>query len=123
MLLGATPSATESSTFAFGEGVTLITRTLTGRDDLGNDVYTQTEVTLPRCGFDPGHSVEDVQGRDMVTVQPRLLLPAGASIPAPIDAVLVNGVTYEVDGTPNLVRNPFTGWTAGTVVNLKAVTG
>jgi hypothetical protein len=109
--------------FPGGTGVTLIARTVSGKDALGNDVFTPVQTSILRCGFDPGHSVEDVQGRDMVTVQPRLLLPPDAALPAAIDAVIVNGVTYEVDGSPNSMTNPLTGWHAGTVVNLKEVTG
>lgn len=123
MLLANTPSDSLGSAFVGGEGVTLITRTVSGKDALGNDVFATTQTAVPRCGFDPGHSVEDVQGRDMIVTRPRLLLPHGAPVPAAIDAVIVNGVTYEVDGSPNVVRNPFTGWTAGTVINLKAVSG
>lgn len=126
LISGATPATTgaQTSLFPFGQAATLITRgAVTGRDALGNDTFTPTEVSISRCAFNPGRSVEDVQGRDMVTVQPKLVVPANVVVPAAIDAVIVNGVTYEVDGTPRVLVNPFTGWKAGTIVNLKAVTG
>lgn len=68
--------------------------------------------------FNPGTSVESLGGRDLLTVQPAVYLPAGTSIAA-VDAVEVRGLTYEVDGSPNDWVNPFTGWNPGVEVRLR----
>jgi hypothetical protein len=107
---------------AAGVTATLLTRTKSGTDALGNDVYMTVSTVVDHCIFDPGGSVELVQGQDMLTTTPMLYLPAGTTV-GPIDAVTVNGITYEVDGSPNNYVSPFTGWPAGIAVKLKAVTG
>lgn len=109
--------------FPFGITVTLITRTPTGQDALGNDVFTDTTVDVANCFFDPGGSVELVQGQDMVTTKPTLYLPDEALTVGPFDQVVVDGVKYEVDGTPNYPVNPWTGWAPCIVAHLKVVTG
>lgn len=108
-------------TFPFAIPVTVLKSTVTGIDQYGVDVKTWT----PRAtsgAFDPGGSVELVQGQDMVTTSPTVFLPPNDPITA-YDRVTVAGLTYEVDGGPNSYLNPFTGWNPGTVVKLKQVTG
>lgn len=105
-----------------GETVTLLTRSKSGVDADGNDVYTSASTTVAGCAFDPGGSLEVVQGRDTVTTTPTVYLPPGTAAHS-VDAVTVRGVTYEVDGSPNSPTSPFTGWAPGVVVKLKAVTG
>jgi hypothetical protein len=107
---------------AAGITVTLLTRAVTGRDADGNDVYGSTALAVAGCAFDPGGSVELVQGQDLVTTQPKVYLPAGTVVGA-LSAVIVAGVTYEVEGSPNSYTSPFTGWSPGIEVKLKAVTG
>lgn len=101
-----------------------VQRTVTGRDDHGNDVYTETDVSVDAV-FVPGSSSELVQGQDTVLTHPTLYLPADPP-PAPTDRVVVNGVTYDVDGTPQMwPASPFTGWQPDypVVVRLLNVTG
>lgn len=107
--------------FPFGDLITLVTRTPTGRDGDGNTTYSTVTTTL-RGAFAPVGSVETVQGQDVVVTQPTVYLPAGTDVTA-VDRVIVNAVTYDVDGTPAAYTNPFTGWQPGVVVKLKAVTG
>jgi hypothetical protein len=108
-------------TFPFGQPITLIRRTKGAPDSWGNDTWTTTS-TVVSGGFNPGNSVELVQGQDLLTTQPTVMLPPGTPVAA-IDAVQVDGLTYEVDGSPNSPINPFTGWAPGVVVKLKRVTG
>jgi hypothetical protein len=108
-------------TFPFGVPITLLTRTKGAPDALGNDTWTTTSTTV-RGAFNPGSSSEAVQGQDLLTVQPSVYLPAGTVVGA-VDAVQVDGQTYEVDGSPNDWVNPFTGWNPGIEVRLKRVTG
>lgn len=109
-------------TFPFGQTVTLITRTVSGQDSYGNDVYTETTTDVTGA-FDPGTSAEAVQGQDLLTVQPTVYLPADVDVPSAVDAVEIAGQRYEVDGSPNVYQSPFTGWRPGTVVRLRRVTG
>lgn len=108
-------------TFPFGEQITLVHRTKGTPDAYGNDTWTTTTTTVTGA-FNPGSSVESVQGQDLLTVQPAVYLPAGTPLAA-IDAVQIRGLTYEVDGSPNTWVNPFTGWQPGVEVRLKRVTG
>ncbi len=110
-------------TFDFGETVTLITRTVTGRDGYGKDIYTVIETDVPGCGFAPAGSVERVQGQDIVTTTPTAYLPEGTAAPDASARVRARGQLYDIDGSPQVFVNPFTGSTPGPVLRLKAVTG
>lgn len=108
-------------TWAFAQTVTLITRTVTGQDAYGNDIYGETSTTAT-AAFNPGTSAEVVQGQDLVTIQPSLYLPPEVD-PQPVDAVEVGGQRFEVDGDTNVWQSPFTGWQPGNVLKLRRVTG
>lgn len=100
-----------------------VQRTVTGLDDDGNDVYTDTVVSRDAV-FAPGGSSEQVQGGDLVTTVPTVYLPLPA--PAVVDRMTVNGVTYDVDGVPQVWGpSPFSTWQPDypVVVRLKGVTG
>lgn len=101
-----------------------VQRVVTGQDAYGNDVFADTTVTVDAV-FAPGGSTELAVGQEQVTTQPTLYLPAPA--PTALDEVSVNGVTYQVDGTPQdwSVGSPFTGWVPNfpVVVHLKVVSG
>lgn len=107
--------------FPFGDSITLHTRTVTGRDSAGADVYGSSDSTVVGA-FAPAGSVEVVQGQDTVTTSPSVYLPSGTVVNA-VDQVTVRGVTYDVAGDPQDWRHPWTGWQAGIVVRLQAVTG
>lgn len=108
-------------TFPHGQAVTLIRRVKSGTDALGNDVWSETRTDV-RGVFSPGGSTEIVQGQDLVISQPTLALPP-KTVVSSVDAVEVNGDTYEIDGSPNAPISPFTAWQPGVVVRLKRVTG
>jgi urease alpha subunit len=110
-------------TFPFGVTVTLLTSTISGVDADGNDVFGSTPLTIEGCDFSPGTSTEILGSQDTVISQPTVWFPVGAAIPQAIDKVIVQGVTYDIDGGPNVTTNPWTGWTPGPFVKLKAVTG
>jgi hypothetical protein len=108
--------------FPFGETVVLHSRTLTGQDVLGNDIYTSADISYGGCAFSSGGSIELLQGQDLVTTQPTVCLPVGVTVKT-TDRVTVRGDLYEVDGSPNADTNPFTGWQPGVIVKLQRVTG
>lgn len=101
-----------------------VQRAVTGQDVYGNDVYTDTTVSVDGV-FAPGGSSESTQAGDRVTWQPTLYLPAPA--PAVVDEVTVNGVLYQVDGRPDdwSAGSPYSDWLPDfpVVVHLKAMTG
>jgi hypothetical protein len=108
--------------FLYGEPVTLLRRVLDPTPDVdGNDVYHDVP-TVVTGAFDPAIGFERIGGMDQVSTQPQVLLPAGTVVGS-VDAVMVRGMRYEVDGVANVWNSPFTGWTAGVVVPLKRVTG
>ncbi|MCW2898488.1 MAG: hypothetical protein JWO67_753 [Streptosporangiaceae bacterium] len=104
--------------------VVLVSRTVTGEDSFGNDVYGPVESTVDGI-FAPGGSTEQVQGQDVVTTQPTVYLRTGTSVAA-VDALRISGVIYEVDGQPNAwPPNPYSGWQPefSVEVKLRRVTG
>lgn len=103
--------------------VTLVTRTLSGRDNDGNDRYITVNTTIAGV-FAPGGSTESTDGGDTVITQPTVYLPLPA--PTAVDEVLVNGATFEVDGDPSVwPANPYTGHQPDypVVVRLRKVNG
>ena len=105
-----------------GKTVTLLSRAATGRDSLGNDVYTDTSTNVAGCIVYPRGSQELVQGQDLVTDGLTVLFPPGTAVKA-TDRAVVDGVTYEVDGEPSVWSNPFVSIADCVQANLKVVTG
>lgn len=101
--------------FPFGQSIVLIRRTSSGVDEYGDDAPISTEETVVGA-FSPKGSAE-ASGTGVVT-QPTVYLPAEAADLTFLDAVRVNGITYEVDGAPMVWDNPFTGERFGVEVRL-----
>lgn len=108
--------------FPFGETVTLLRRALTGQDQYGNDVYSDTATDLRGCVVVPRNSSELVQGQDTIIVGLTLYAPAGTALAA-TDRFSVRGLEYEVDGEPGEYRSPLTGSRGPVQVALTRVTG
>lgn len=106
---------------AFPTTVTLVRRTKGAPDAFGNDTWT-TAASTAKGIFAPGSSQEQINARDTLTVQPIVYLAPGADV-RHIDAVIVAGRTYEVDGEPTVWTSPWTGWSAGVEVRLRYVEG
>jgi hypothetical protein len=115
-------------TFPYGETVTHIVRTASGRDGDGNDTWTETSMVInnvavaPRDSNGSSTSNEQTQGRDTVTIGLTIGLPSGTVVAA-VDRFIIRGNTYDVEGQPESLLNPFTGWNPGLPVALKRVTG
>jgi len=108
-------------TFPAGEPITVITRTKSGKNDYGDDVYTETATTVTG-GFAPAIGFESTAAGDTVVTQPQAYLPTGTLV-TPTSVLVIRGDRYEVDGTPEDWRDPFDGWTPGIAVPLRRVTG
>jgi hypothetical protein len=113
--------------FPYGETVTRLRATAVvdeySGEATGTSWDTPDELDIPGCAFDPGTSTEPLEvGRTAVITQPRVFVPFGADI-LPGDRVVVRERTWEVDGDVAEWRSPYSGWTPGTEVRLKAVEG
>lgn len=110
--------------FGFGETLVVHTRTRSGQDAYGNDVFTTTDTTLTNVPVWPAGATELVQGEDLTITGLYALLPAGSNVTA-IDYVTRqrDGKRYEVDGEPGFYTSPFTGLDPGVRVHLTKVEG
>lgn len=87
----------------------------TATDRYGNDVDDwTTPTTIETSGWlqdlisrrpRPGHGVESLDGRDTLTSPHQLFLPADVAISG-YSRVVIDGITFEVDGPPATARTP-----------------
>lgn len=108
--------------FPYGQTVTLIRRTVSGRDELGNDVYSESPEPIPQAVVAPAGSTEFTQFTDQVTASLTVFLPYGTEVSA-TDAVEIAGQRYEIQGEPSAWRSPFSGSTSPIQLQLTRVTG
>jgi hypothetical protein len=107
-----------------GETVTFYTRRKTGLDGKGNDVLGEVPTDVDGCVVWPTGSTELVQGQDQVTAGLTVLVPPSAPIKVTaISKATVRGDDYEVTGTPDDWRSPFTRRRPGLQVRLTRITG
>lgn len=108
--------------FPFPEMFTIHSRSVTGQDADGNDVYADTD-TATSGAFAPQGSTELIQGQSTVLTHPTVYLEDGAPVPTAADQMTVRGQRYDIDGEPQVFHNPLTGYEPGAVVKLLRVTG
>lgn len=105
---------------SFGETVTRIRRQKVGEDRNNAPIWDDVESAIPGAGPAPSSTDEPVvvDGRPSVA---DLSLYFYESFPDIVrdDRIRVRGQVYQVLGDPAEWVNPFTGWRAGTVVNLR----
>ena len=108
----------------FAEAFTILSRSVTGQDADGNDVYGTTETPV-RGTFAPEGSTELIQGQDTVIANPTVYLNDGEPVPAATDRIRRErtGEVFEIDGTPADYLNTYTGYNPGAVLRLERVTG
>jgi hypothetical protein len=109
-------------TFPYGQTVTLISRTVSGQDDYNNDVYAETSVDIFPCVVQPAGTTEAVQWTDQVSTDLAIFMPYGTDIEA-VDAVLYNGLRYEVQGKTIDWISPFTGRVSPVQIRVSLITG
>jgi hypothetical protein len=97
--------------FPDGVMVTIVRRVVTGTDDFNNDVYSTTTEDVGPCPVQPASSRENLDFADQLTSNIIVFVPYGTNVSF-IDAIIVNGMQYEVAGTPNIWKSPFSGNTS-----------
>ncbi len=106
-----------------GETVILLQRVKTGQDRYHNDLYGVASVAIQGCAVRVVSSDEnDTGSRDKTTDNVEVTMPPGTEVQR-VDRLRVRGLVYNVDGTPEEVRDPMTGATAGVRVIGQRVTG
>jgi SPP1 family predicted phage head-tail adaptor len=108
--------------FPYGQTVTLIRRTVTSRDERGNDVYSESPEAIPQAVVQPTGSTEFTQFTDQVSTDMTVFLPYGTKVSA-IDAIEIAGQRYEIQGEPSSWRSPFSGNTSPVQLRLSRITG
>lgn len=113
--------------FAAGEPVTFLEAGAVENPYSGEfektDWDNPTTALEARAAVEPIASTEPLQdGRQAVIVGYRLYFDGEVTVDPSWRAV-VRGDTCDVQGKPALWRNPFTGWTAGTVVQVGLTRG
>jgi hypothetical protein len=103
--------------------MTLVKRVLSGAvDAYGNDVYTEQNVTVPNCVFQPGGSGENLAFADQTNTNDSVFLPAGTDVTY-LDAIIYKGIKFEVTGVPNQWTSPFSGRVSPIRVEVNKISG
>lgn len=111
--------------FPHGESVTLHRYAGQARNAHGQVVVSwHPDEVVPGVAVAPGSSVEPRDaGSYRVVTQMTLYMPPGVTVD-PRDQITVRGVRYGIEGDMSGEwRNPFTGWSPGSAVTLKKVSG
>lgn len=108
--------------FSFGTTVTLRRRSVSGRDEYGNDTYSNVDESVAQCVVQPSGSGEELSFADRLTTDITVFFPYGTDINY-VDAIVVDGTEYEVRGTPQEWRSPFSGSTSPIQVSAVKVSG
>jgi hypothetical protein len=108
--------------FPYGVTVTVVRRTVSGRDEYGNDTYSSATEDISPCVIQPGSSSEVVQFTDQLSTDIVVYFPYGTDVEY-VDALIYNGIQYEVQGQPQSWLSPFSGNTAPVEVRASKVTG
>jgi len=105
-----------------GQYVTLRHRVVAGQNDYGNDTYAFTEVQVGPCSVQPTTTREAVSFTDQVATNVLVFMPYGTDV-GYLDAMIIDGVEYEIIGQPDGWISPFSGHTAPVRVSGQIVEG
>lgn len=108
--------------FTYGQTVTVERRTVSGTDSYGNNVYSFVKEDVDLCVVQPSASSEQLQFADQLTTGITVFFPPNTDL-SYIDAIIVDGDVYEVQGTPNEWVSPFSGHVGPVQVQATKVTG
>jgi Phage head-tail joining protein len=116
------PGGQPGRVFPFGQTVTVLRRVLAEPDEFGNDTYTDVAASVSGVVVQPAGSTETTQFTDQVSTEITVFLPYGTDV-GPMDALIINGQRYEIQGIPQQWRSPFSGHTSPLQVRASLVTG
>jgi hypothetical protein len=108
--------------FTYGQTVTLVRRAVSGTDEYGNDTFTETQEDIPLCVVAPTGGSELIQFTDQVNDPMQVWLPAGTDLTY-LDAIIFEGLKYEVQGNPNSFTSPFSGHISPVQISVLRVSG
>ena len=117
------PGGTPGRPFPYSQTITVLHRVLAAaKDERGNDTYTDNPMQVPGCVVQPAGSSENVQFTDQVSTDVTVFIPYGTNV-GPLDALVINGTKYEIQGIPQQWRSPFSGHTSPLQIRASVVTG
>lgn len=116
------PATFESPIFPYGVTVTLVKRILAGQDANGNDVYTEKTLQVPNTVFVPSSSSENIVFADQTNTIEQFYVPWGTDVNA-YDAIIFQGIEYEIMGVPSQWVSPFSGRPSPIRVNATKISG
>jgi hypothetical protein len=102
------PTTFQSPVFPYGVTVTLVKRILSGQDASGNDTYTEKTLQVSNVVFVPGGASENLAFADQTNTIEQFYLPWGTDVSA-YDAIIFQGIEYEIQGVPSQWVSPFSG--------------
>lgn len=106
----------------YGVIVTIKNRFIDGQDQFGNDTYSFTAQEVGPCSVQQGTTRETITATDQVATGMVLFAPYGTDVSYQ-DAVIINGVEYEVSGDPESWLSPFSGNTSPVRIQCTLVKG
>jgi hypothetical protein len=102
------PTTFQSPIFPYGVTVTLVKRILSGQDANGNDTYTEKTLQVSNVVFVPGGASENLTFADQTNTIEQFYLPWGTDVNT-YDAIIFQGIEYEIQGVPSQWVSPFSG--------------
>lgn len=108
--------------FSNGQTVTIIRRIPAGRDEYGNDKFTDQTEAVPLCVVAPSNSSETYSFTEQTDDTVMVYFPTGTDL-GYLDAVLINNEKYEVQGNPQTFKSPFSGHNSPVQVRVNRITG
>lgn len=116
------PGGVPGRPFPYSQTITLLRRVLNGQDEFGNDTYTDEPVQVSGCVVQPASSSEQTQWTEQVSTDITVFMPYGTVV-SELDALVINGTQYEIEGIPQQWLSPFSGSTAPIQIRASLVTG
>lgn len=116
------PTTFQSPVFPYGVTVTLVKRILAGQDENGNDVYTEKTLQVSNTVFVPAGASELLTFTDQTSTTEQFYVPWGTDV-STYDAIIFQGIEYEIQGVPSQWVSPFSGRPSPIRVNAVKISG
>ena len=107
------------SAVIFPHGVTVTVRSVvTSTDSYGDSTTETVETSWGPCAVAPRYATESVDPRSAPVIVGKTVFGPAIDLDSD-DQLIIDGLTYEVDGLPGEWVSPFTGWAPGVEVPVK----